>query len=308
MSQTWWDIPAAVIRGRNNEAAIQFERMMCQIWHFELGTLIHLPFMLSAAADQRYEYSRISCLNASRGLIRRWLFIRQLPDATMLSILIEFQAFTAAITILLGLLGITRNTTDQVIKQQQVNDMHLVETVVETLERLQHFGTAVNVAKQSISVIRTLQNLIRNEDNSSGNLRLDIAYFGTIMVARSGAVQSLEGERILGANPRPGPASMGVLSTYIGGCSNPSTTTSGLPQTSLSAPRSHGYQSMDFGGEFSGLNGMEADNTILQFTSSQFPNFEIPGVNNMTDWQFQESDTIFFDSLLNTDLEGNWNF
>lgn len=55
-------------------------------------------------------------------------------------------------------------------------------------------------------------------------------------------------------------------------------------------------------------NAMGVDNTVLQFTSCHFPAFESSSMNDFTEWCFQESDTIFFDSLLNTDVEGNWNF
>lgn len=77
---------------------------MCQVWHFELATLLHLPFMLRAADDRRYEHSRVSCLNASRSLIRRWLAIRESHETFYFSNLIEFEVFTATTTLLLGLL------------------------------------------------------------------------------------------------------------------------------------------------------------------------------------------------------------
>jgi hypothetical protein len=43
---------------------------------------------------------------------------------------------------------------------------------------------------------------------------------------------------------------------------------------------------------------------VFTFTSSQFP----PLTADMGEWPFSEDDTLLFDSLLNTDLEGNWNF
>ena len=48
------------------------------------------------------------------------------------------------------------------------------------------------------------------------------------------------------------------------------------------------------------------ENTILQFTSSMFPTFETPEMNSTMEWPFQEGDTMFYDSLLTTDVEGNW--
>lgn len=62
------------------------------------------------------------------------------------------------------------------------------------------------------------------------------------------------------------------------------------------------------GGEAMGDNAMGVDHTVLQFTSCHFPALENSSMNDLTEWPFQESDTIYFDSLLNTDVEGNWNF
>ncbi len=44
---------------------------------------------------------------------------------------------------------------------------------------------------------------------------------------------------------------------------------------------------------------------LLTFTSSQVPPFTTEEVGQ---WQFRDEDIVLFDSLLNTDLEGNWNF
>lgn len=310
MPQDWWEIPSAPMTSRTEEAASQFERIMCQIWHLELATLLHLPFMLRAATDRRYEYSRISCLSATRGLIKRWMSIREVPGKTLFSNLIEFQAFTAATTILLGLLGSTHTTTDQVAFQERYEDLQLVETVVQTFERIRQHGTAVHIADQSITVIRTLQGVLQSKDDSFSSLRLEIPHFGTISVTLSGAVQSLEGDRIVGANPHPRAKLKGAnppIRTRGFGSVHPQTTTRPT-WGSMSSSGSQEHRSANMSGEDMDDNAMGVDNTVLQFTSCHFPAFESSSMNDFTEWCFQESDTIFFDSLLNTDVEGNWNF
>jgi hypothetical protein len=54
-------------------------------------------------------------------------------------------------------------------------------------------------------------------------------------------------------------------------------------------------------------NSMGLQNNVLQFTSSQFPTFDAQTLDNNAGWQFQESDMMFFDSLLNNDVAGSWN-
>ncbi|RHZ43217.1 fungal specific transcription factor domain-containing protein [Aspergillus thermomutatus] len=198
MPSPWWEVPTNILNNRTKEASVQFERVMCQIWHFELAVLLHLPFMLLGATDRRYEYSRTSCLDASRNLIKRWLAIRASQRNFYFSNLLEFEVFTAATTLLLGLLGPHRSTDPDAL-QVRTDDAELVETVVQNFERLKQHGSGMSVGDQSISVIRTLQSFLQGR-HISGNLRLEIPFFGTIKIARSGAVEALEGERVLGAN------------------------------------------------------------------------------------------------------------
>jgi hypothetical protein len=306
MPPTWWEIPTSIVDGSIEEVGSQLERILCQIWHFELETLAHLPFMLRAATDRRYDYSRISCLSASRNLIKRWMSIRKARSMIFVNTLIEFQAFTAAITVLLGLLGSTPPTTDPIVLKERSEDLQLVETVVQILEELKQRGAGVLVVNQGISVIRTLQGVLRNEGNSSGNLRLEIQHFGTITISRSGNVQSLEGERILGANPRSAVTSIGVNAQHKAGRSNstPVATGAGPTSTSMSVSEGQGYQTVDSDGDISWMN-----DTVLQFTSSQFPTFEAQGMDDNIEWPpFQESDILLFNSLLDTDVGVNWDF
>ncbi|KGO48434.1 Transcription factor, fungi [Penicillium expansum] len=147
-------------------------------------------------------------------------------------------------------------------------------------------------------------------EDSSGSLRLEIPHFGTISITRSGTVQSLEGDRILGANPHPRATLTGVrppFETRGFDSAHPQTTT-GPTSTLVSAPGSQGHRNANMGGETMDDNAMGMNDTVLQFTSSHFPVFENSTFNDITEWSLQESDTIFFDGLLNTDVEGNWNF
>jgi len=195
-----------------------------------------------------------------------------------------------------------------VLKERQ-EDLQLVETVVQVLEGMKQYGTGAHVVNQSISVIHTLLGIVRNEGNSSGILRLAIPHFGTISIARGGTVQSLEGERILGANPHSQAIPMQGKSPLqaLRSDSTPLSIGAGSTWPPMSAPKQKEYQSL---GNTVDVNGSDAamQNTVLQFTSSQFPTFDAQVVDPTTGWPFQESDMMFFDSLLNTDVAGNWDF
>lgn len=275
---------------------------MCQIWHFELATLVHLPFMLRAASDRRFEYSHVSCLNASRNLIKRWISIRESHDTLLFSNLLEFEAFTAATTLLLGLLSPPKSAS-QGISQECSEDSQLVETVVQSFERLRQHGAGMSVGTQSISVIRTLQGFLHGE-NLSDRLRLEIPFFGVIRIARGGAVQPLEGERIVGANACQSapflPPAQSIISSSM--------TRTDCTPSSISLPRKQISREVDVNEEsYAGSMGREG--TILQISGGHFQLLESSGIQNGLDnseWSFQESDMVFFDSLVNTDLVGNW--
>jgi hypothetical protein len=311
MPQTWWEIPTSLIDGRTEEAGSELDRILCHFWHFQLETLVHLPFMLRAATDRRYDYSRISCLNASRSLIKRWMFIRKSPSTLPVNTLVEFQAFTAAITILLGLLGPKPLTTDQVFLKERHGDSQLVETTVQILEDLKQHGVGAQVVNQGISVIRTLQGVLLNEGNISDDLRLEIQYFGTISISRSGTVHSLEGERILGAHPRSTETTIRANPLYQAGQSSlaPLTADAEITSTLMSVPINQEYQNVNGEGEiFNDSNSWMNDN-FLHFTSSQFPMFEAQAFNGATVWpEFQESNALSSNSSLNPGVEIGWDF
>jgi hypothetical protein len=273
---------------------------MCQIWHFELATLVHLPFMLRAATDRRYEYSQISCLNASRSLIKRWISIRENHSTLLFSNLLEFEAFTAATTLLLGLLS-SQTSTNQDVLQERYQDSQLVEMTLQNFERLKQHGAGMSVGTQSISVIRTLQGFLHG-GNLSDRLRLEIPFFGVIRIARSGAVQPLEGERIVGANACQNASFLRPAQSNM----SSSMTTADRTPNSISHPRKQNSREVirDDAG-----NGVEREDTILQISGGHFQLPEASGIRDgldISDWSFEESDMVFFDSLVNADLLGNW--
>ncbi|KAL3461718.1 hypothetical protein BJX64DRAFT_300084 [Aspergillus heterothallicus] len=306
MPHAWWEIPTVIPTTRAKESSSQFERIMCQIWHFELATLLHLPFMLRAVNnDRRFEYSRVECLGAARNLIRRWNAIRESRTSLLFSNLLEFQAFTAATTLLLGLLSGDRNTHPTII-QERYEDHELIQQVVTNFEQIAgHSSCNVgnSVSSQSIQAIRTLQRFLQPGDPSD-RLRLEIPFFGVIRVARSGAIlQPIQGERLLGANPahtdlQPTPLTVGAF--------EPATV---QRPASSSRPRKRTHHEMAGNDDSYTENRARGEEPRLHFSSNHFHLPQAPDIQGDLDsgeWDFQESDMVFFDSLVNTDLVGGW--
>lgn len=165
----------------------------------------------------------------------------------------------------------------------------------------------MSVGDQRISVIHTLRDTLY-ERISPRNLCLDIPFFGTIRIASSGAVQLLEGERILGANPRHNPSSPRHGGSAVDFSSTRFHSTPNLPSLSETrVPQGTSDSDVMFTG-----NDLARNDTILQCSGGHLqlgdtPN-NIHGGLDLSQSFYPDSDIIFFDSLLNTDLTSSWTF
>ncbi|KAH6714326.1 hypothetical protein BKA61DRAFT_481743, partial [Leptodontidium sp. MPI-SDFR-AT-0119] len=65
--------------------------------------LLHFPFMLRAAIERRYYYSKSSCLMACREVMWRYLPMRQSSNRSFCSKVVDFGALTATVALFLGL-------------------------------------------------------------------------------------------------------------------------------------------------------------------------------------------------------------
>ena len=73
MPKEWWD-PG--INNNGVELGKQlYDRLLPHFWHHQVRTLLHLPFMLKATQDRRYEYSKIACLESAGPASGAWIYV-----------------------------------------------------------------------------------------------------------------------------------------------------------------------------------------------------------------------------------------
>jgi hypothetical protein len=98
-----------------------------------MKAFIHLPFMLESSMDQRVEYSRTANTKAT------WLISRHEKPGwrgrVCMCKVIDFQGFTAAVLLLLGLLSYGHISPAQDLQQQE-SDWQLIEITTEILRRV----------------------------------------------------------------------------------------------------------------------------------------------------------------------------
>lgn len=270
MPPDWWDVPEDIPQDRSRTAVQLFDRLMFQIIYFQFVALLHLPFMLRAAKERRYEYSKFSCMKSSRETINRYLSLRHTSVGTFCCRIIEFGAFTATVTIFLGLLE-PSSSGDSRDKQQRDSDRNLVEMVLKSMEEIRRPGKDL-VAKQSASAIRSLLAITSPSGLCTTILKLSIPYFGTISIVRPPV-----------APPR--------IETESFPSSRPVEEAAAADHEVARRRRDDSRLEL----------GAPPNPPLISFTSSQFSSV-LPEQFSVEGWEIPGADTMFFDSLRNQDL------
>ncbi|KAH7351100.1 hypothetical protein BKA65DRAFT_396694 [Rhexocercosporidium sp. MPI-PUGE-AT-0058] len=289
MPASWWAIPDMVVNDRTREAALTFDRLMAQVWFFQLEALLHLPFMLKS--ERRFEYSKFSCLKASREVLWRYLALRSAENKSFCCKIIDFGALTASVTLFLGLLETVVGTESP----ERKSDRNLIQTVLESMEEVSQRNKDV-VATQSVNVLRSLLAIDDTSGRNTGNLKLTIPYFGVISIIR----------------PHKAPQGIQTTLPYVQpqqqsgeqGQTNPQ-----QKQQAHTIDQNSTQQSWPTPSFIPQITTQQNPLNLphVSFTSSQFP--PVGPEQPIDDWGLPvEMDTLFFDSLLNTDIEGNWIF
>lgn len=191
MPGTWWDLPVTIPDKRTLEAGTCYDRLSAQIWHFQLETLLHLPFMLRSTTEHRYEYSRARCLRASREMIKRFAFLRGDLCSFYFYRIQDFQAFMSAVTLILNLLGPNAYAEDHEQRLQSISDWNLVDTVIQLMENsTNECGGLANT--KGAKILKTLRDISLNPNSRDGIHKLTIPYFGTVSIERERNRQSSE--------------------------------------------------------------------------------------------------------------------
>ncbi|KZT52969.1 hypothetical protein CALCODRAFT_486734 [Calocera cornea HHB12733] len=305
MPPRWWDVTQAEHEG----SASHYDRLMSQYWYHQVRMLLHLPFLLRALTDARFEYSRLLCLESSRQMLRRYNQLRgQRSTGAYLCKVVDFQAFTAAVLLLLHLVGtgrlwpegeersdIEQNAQDSAYIDQTIANLR---TVVETEHSL--------VAAQALEVLDSLQEARKrpSEGQKCSNKTLVIPFFGTVTIGPGSGFSAngtINGVKISSSNlsDNTPPAETTAVPTAP---ANPFSISvdSRAPRTSIVNPN----------------EAMPPQNfppqTLSQQPQVSFSSFygpygtEAEGTHPAS-WMAGSQDDMSWQSILSMDLDQNWN-
>lgn len=184
--------PDGIPPGKCAERSHCFLMLHYRLWYYQLMAWLHLPLLLDSGTDNCFEYNRQTCLRASRNIITCYLNIRRVTEKGFDSKVLDFQAFTTAMTIIINGVG-------PFGPQDLKNEDHLaLNGVIATLDQLSKTVPPDKIATRGLHVLKTLRAIgIRSdlppfdaseghqlEDGRPNRIKLDIPYFGTIYLER----------------------------------------------------------------------------------------------------------------------------
>lgn len=176
----FWDVPNVPPTARTLESYEVLERLMVQIWHFELKIFVHLPFLLRAPHESRFEYSKVAALQASRNIVMRWFALRNAGITQACARFGEMGVFIAAMTLTLDILIDMAMKEKAEVQKAKGSDFAMICRVIGELEKLGKATTREKIAARSAVALKKILSSLDPSKQTQGKARLTVPYFGTI--------------------------------------------------------------------------------------------------------------------------------
>ncbi|KAF1956874.1 hypothetical protein CC80DRAFT_561196 [Byssothecium circinans] len=176
----FWEVPNVPPTARTSESFAVLERLMVQMWHFKLKIFIHLPYLLRAAKDHRYEYSKVTALQSSRNIMMRWFALRNAGITQACARFGELGVFIAAVTLTLDILIEMATKPKQDVQKSKCNDFVMICRVISELDKLGQASPRERIAARTAVVLKNILSTLDPSKRAVGKTRITIPYFGTI--------------------------------------------------------------------------------------------------------------------------------
>ncbi|KAE8337998.1 hypothetical protein BDV24DRAFT_177124 [Aspergillus arachidicola] len=297
----WWLTPNLSKEQKKDALFCDMRRLSAQLCHYNLLNQLHVPYLLRHSADRQYDYSRITCVNASREILSRFMMLCRWNRVAFSCRTIDFIALMAAMTLILAHLDRYRSSqVDDFLAVQALGDRALIEQAQEHMEELDRLN-ADPLSARSARLLRRLlaieakavdgehlhraqvvrvqspENAYQSEATHCEDKHVYIPYFGVIQAAGevvSAAAAACSSRPSTPTVTLPGPEGPTQTRTVA------ATTTPSRP-----APNNHVH------GLFGPLLSEVLSDDPMQL-------FEYPGMTGGEDGTFQDMDLAFLDNLM----------
>lgn len=183
MPPQWWQLDPPSSSSLNEGILELHERMGAQFCHYQAQVYLHLPLMLQSPANERYDNNSAKCLAGSRKMIQIYVQMREYARGKInICRVMDFQTFTAAVIVILGLLGYGPRRLEQDQHQQVLDDWALIDKTVEVLGRVRCERENL-VAAQCLQALDQLITIGRGSvPAEQWKCRIFVPFFGMLSV------------------------------------------------------------------------------------------------------------------------------
>lgn len=180
MPREFWEVPNIPPTARSPESNAALERLMVQMWHFETKIFVHLPYLLRAPRESRYDYSKITALQASRNILMRWFALRNANITQACCRFGEIGVFIAAITLTLDIVIELGSKEKMEVQRTKGTDFAMLCRLINEMEKLGNASPREKIAARSAVVLKKLLSSLDPRKQPAGKARLTIPFFGTV--------------------------------------------------------------------------------------------------------------------------------
>ncbi|RFU76471.1 hypothetical protein TARUN_5771 [Trichoderma arundinaceum] len=183
----WWSVPRDLEQPRQTFELDELrEQMLQQFYFFWVKLYLHLPFLVESSTSSPHYYSRLTCIEAAKQILRRYRILRGKNKSGYCLFeckTTDFACFTAAVVLLVG----TFHCSSPFHSPSMDEDLELVTTTDKILlgEELEN---DCKVAAQCRKVLQMLS--LNGSDQTDEYREVMIPYFGAVIRKRSRHTQS----------------------------------------------------------------------------------------------------------------------
>ena len=211
LASKWWLTPNLAVASADPQALFwETRRLFAQILHYNLLNQLHLPYMLrSSSTGQNHDYSRTTCVNASREMLTRYLSLRGFNQVVYSCRTVDFVALMAAMALLLAHMDSQTSDAENLLAHQYQSDRAMIEQVQDNMEVVNRLNSDT-LSAQSADLLRRLLAVeveagdvrqgdagtvcvqeagietARPDGGDDSIVSVHVPYFGTIKIARKG--------------------------------------------------------------------------------------------------------------------------
>lgn len=294
--------------------------LAAQVYYYGLLIQLHLPYMMRIGDNVQHEYSKITCVNASREIITRFIAHRSFNPTSSCSRPVDFFALLAALTLLLAHMdGHHHQQAINFLAHQRLSDRAMLDQALEIMDVINNI-TEDPTTEESAKLIRRLLDIetdategsryttrrIGGDDAQESTrgceeLLLNIPYLGVIKIARQGPISR---------EPRLGDAlsgPQGALQVELPHREPLATYKSAFQSLHSAPPTNQPFLGHSQASECLNAQPQESGQgqTMMPEPNPSHDNLALEAhmglptvATSANDWVFQGVDMAFFDSLL----------